>query len=159
MAESTQITIHKSAEGDLIGSQRVDSQATFDGRYYKVYVLLRYPLNENNSLRKEREQIKVKRETELRAARAQQELEKSSEGNKADQERADAKLKQEIGPREDAKSDPIKSPPAVVGAQTVPTSGGELKLFDVDNKEYKQKRAEALAKPGAVVGQTIIQAN
>ena len=39
------------------------------------------------------------------------------------------------------------------------TSGGEIKLLDVDNTEYKSKRAEALAKPGAVIGQTVIQTN
>jgi aspartate 1-decarboxylase len=41
--------------------------------------------------------------------------------------------------------------------ETVKTSEGELKLMDVENDEYKQKRAEALKKPGAVVGQTTLR--
>ena len=39
MQESTEITVNKTADGELIGAQRVDSQATFDGRVYRVYVL------------------------------------------------------------------------------------------------------------------------
>jgi hypothetical protein len=153
MSERMEVTINKTADGELIGAQRVDSRATFDGRTYKVYVLLRYPLAENNGLRKEREQAKAKRETELRAARAQQDLERANETARAEAERADAKMKQEIGPR----AEPV--PPAVKGPDTVSTSGGEIKLLDVDNTEYKSKRAEALAKPGAVIGQTVIQTN
>ena len=45
-------TIQKTASGELIGAQRVDSRVTHDGRTYKVYVLIRYPLGENNVLRK-----------------------------------------------------------------------------------------------------------
>jgi hypothetical protein len=39
----------------------------------------------------------------------------------------------------------------------VNTSQGEIKLLDVDNEEYKQKRAEALAKPNAVIGQITLR--
>ena len=51
LVERFEQTIQKSASGTLSGAQRVDSRATFDGRQYKVYVLLRYPLGENNVLR------------------------------------------------------------------------------------------------------------
>jgi hypothetical protein len=33
----------------------------------------------------------------------------------------------------------------------------EIKLLDVDNEEYKRKRDEALAKPGAVIGQATLR--
>jgi hypothetical protein len=33
----------------------------------------------------------------------------------------------------------------------------DLQLVDVDNKEYKAKRDEALQKPGAVVGHATLQ--
>jgi hypothetical protein len=156
MSERTDITIQKNAEGDLIGAQRVDSQATFDGKRYKVYVLLRLPLAENNSLRKERESAQLKRETALRAQKAQQDLDDQSERNRQAQERADERMKKEIGIREPATvKEP--TPPAVKGPETVPTSEGELKLLDVDNKEYKSRRAEAMTKEGAVVGNSTMR--
>lgn len=158
MSERTDITIQKSAEGDLIGAQRVDSQATFDGKRYKVYVLLRLPLAENNSLRKERESAQLKRETALRAQKAQQDLDDQSERNRQAQERADERLKQEIGIREPAPAQRNESAaPAVKGPETVPTNEGELKLLEVDNKEYKQRRAEAMTKEGAVVGNSTMR--
>ena len=154
MSERMEVTVNKTADGELIGAQRVDSQAVFDGRSYKVYVLLRYPLAENNALRKEREQARLKRETELRAARAQQDLERSNDRERAVQERADTQLKQEIGPRTE-RAEPV--PPAVRGPETVSTTEGELKLLDVDNKEYKARRAEAMQKEGAVVGNSVMR--
>jgi hypothetical protein len=149
MQESTEIVVNKTADGELIGAQRVDSQATFDGRTYRVYVLLRYPLAQNNSLRKEREGAQSKRESDLRAARAQQDLERETQRQRTEAEAADRRLKEEIGPRPDA--------PAATPAATVNTTEGPVKLLDVDNAEYKQKRAEALAKPGAVIGQTVVR--
>ena len=143
----------KTADGELIGAQRVDSQATFDGRVYRVYVLLRYPLAQNNSLRKEREGAQSKRESDLRAARAQQDLERETQRQRDQAEAADRRLKEEIGPRSDAPA-PAAAPTT---AQTVNTSEGPVKLLDVDNVEYKQKRADALAKPGAVIGQTVVR--
>jgi len=147
MQESTEITINKTADGELIGAQRVDSQATFDGRVYRVYVLLRYPLAQNNTLRKEREGAQSKREADLRAARAQQDLERETQRQRTDSEAADRRLREEIGPRSDAPT----------SATTVNTTEGPVKLLDVDNAEYKQKRADALAKPGAVIGQTVVR--
>jgi hypothetical protein len=151
MQESTEIVVNKTADGELIGAQRVDSQATFDGRVYRVYVLLRYPLAQNNSLRKEREGAQSKRESDLRAARAQQDLERETQRQRTEAEAADRRLKEEIGPRSDA---PV---PAATPAQSVNTTEGPVKLLDVDNAEYKQKRAEALTKPGAVIGQTVVR--
>jgi C4-dicarboxylate-specific signal transduction histidine kinase len=136
MVESNEITIHRYSEAVTAGAQRVDSQRNFDGRYYTVYVLMRLPLGENNVLRKDFETKKVKREAELRSARAHQELESKSDKRKADSDSADQKLKREIGPK----------------AET-----SELKLLDVDNEAYKARRDEALSKPNAVVGQTVIR--
>ena len=83
----------------------------------------------------------------MRAARAQQDLERETQRQRDQAEAADRKLKEEIGPRPDA--------PA--SATSVNTSEGPVKLLDVDNAEYKQKRAEALAKPGAVIGQSVVR--
>lgn len=140
-------TIQKTASGELIGAQRVDSRATHDGRVYKVYVLIRYPLGENNILRKERDQAQARKESELRAARAHQDLERTHADQAVQQERADQQLRENVGPR----PEPLKP------LDAVNTSQGEIKLLDVDNEEYKRKRAEALAKPNAVIGQITLR--
>jgi len=140
-------TIQKTASGELIGAQRVDSRATHDGRYYKVYVLLRYPLGENNILRKERNQAQARKESELRAGRAHQDLERTHADQAEQQERADRQLREQVGPR----PEPAKPATAVNTSQT------EVKLLDVDNEEYKRKRDEALAKPNAVIGQITLR--
>jgi len=140
-------TIQKTANGELIGAQRVDSRATHDGRLYKVYVLIRYPLGENNVLRKERNQTQARKESELRAGRAHQDLGRVHAEDEAKQERADQQLRENVGPR----PEPLKPLDAVNTSQT------ELKLLDVDNEEYKRKRAEALAKPNAVIGQITLR--
>ena len=138
-------TIQKTANGELIGAQRVDSRATHDGRTYKVYVLIRYPLGENNILRKERNQVQARKESELRAARAHQDLNRVHAEDEAKQEQTDQQLREQIGPR----AEPVK--PAVNTSQT------EVKLLDVDNEEYKRKRDEALLKPHAVIGQITVR--
>ena len=143
LVESTSVTIQKSASGELAGAQRVDSRVTFDGRYYRVYVLLRLPLGTNNVLRTEKQTAQTRKEAELRGARAHQELEQKREADAKAQEAADARLRTEIGPK------PVVTP-------AVPVSS-ELKLLDVDNAEYRKKRDEALVKPGAVVGQITVQ--
>ncbi len=147
MVESFETVVRKNANGELIGAQRVDSQVTFDGRQYKVYVLLRLPLGDANVLAKEREAAKLRREAELRSGRAQQDLDRAVDAEKQEQERADEKQRQEIGPRAES----------AVPTVSVPVSQGELKLLDVENAEYKKKRAEALEKPGAVIGQTTLR--
>ena len=141
LIERFENTVQKSANGELVGAQRVDSQVTHDGRVYKVYVLIRYPLGENNILRREREAVRARKESELRAARAHQDLERNVQREQEAQERADQKLRDEIGPRPD----------------TVKTNQGELQLLDVDNAEYRQRRAETLEKPNAVIGQTTLR--
>jgi len=155
-------TIQKTASGELIGAQRVDSRTTHDGRVYKVYVLIRYPLGENNILRKERDQSQARKESELRAARAHQDLERSQAEEAAQQERADRQLREQIGPRpEPVKPVEVKplevKPVEVKPVETVSTSQGDIRLLDVENEEYKRKRAEALAKPNAVIGQITLQ--
>lgn len=163
MSERTDITIQKNAEGDLIGAQRVDSQATFDGRRYKVYVLLRLPLAENNALRKERESAQLKRETALRAQKAQQDLDDQSERNRQAQERADTRLKQEIGIRE-----PVQPAPATTEPTTVAPAGNTSKTDYTEFKTADEARLRAINKASSealkngselVVGKTTFKAD
>jgi hypothetical protein len=158
--ESHEVTTQKYSESTIVGAQRVDTKLTQAGGTYQMFCLLRYPLAENNLLRKELERRQAKRESDLRSARAHQDMQAEGERRRLQSEADDRKLKEEIGPRPESKrSDPVSNPPAVKGGDTVSTSQGQLQLLDVDNEEYKQRRAEALKKPGAVVGQTSINTN
>jgi hypothetical protein len=113
MVESTSVTVQKNANGELIGAQRVDSQVTFDGQKYRAFVLLRLPLAENNILRKEKVNVQVRKEAELRAARSQQELEQRRVEDAKAAEAADAKLKAELGPKPEVSVAPAASEVAV----------------------------------------------
>ena len=114
MIESTSVTVQKNANGELIGAQRVDSQVTFDGQKYRAFVLLRLPLAENNILRKEKVNVQVRKEAELRAARAQQELEQRRVEDAKAAEAADAKMKAELGPKPEVSVAPVAVPAAEV---------------------------------------------
>ena len=148
MIESFETVLRKNANGELIGAQRVDSHATFDGRQYKVYVLLRLPLGDANVMAKERETAKLRREADLRGARAQQDLDRAAETERNNQERQDQKLRRELGPEQ---------PQSQVTPVVVPSAPNSITLLNVDNEEYKKKRDEALQKPGAVIGQTTLR--
>ena len=77
MAERMEVTVNKTADGELIGAQRVDSQAVFDGRSYKVYVLLRLPVGDANVMAKSRAATKLQREADIRSQSAHRDLEKN----------------------------------------------------------------------------------
>lgn len=132
--------IKKSASGELVGAERVDAQSTNDGRTYKVYVLLRLPLGEANTLMRERN--------------AQQTLKESNNQGRISAPPAPVELKPQLRPE----PEPGEKTPATVNV--VPQSSiepTELKLLDVDNAEYKKRRDEALQKPNAVVGQITVR--
>ena len=97
----------------------------------------------------------------MRSARAHQDLQVEGERRRQQAEADDRKLKEEIGPVTNKSADPTTNPPAVRGGpgESVSTNQGTIQLLDVDNQEYKNRRAEALKKPGAVVGQTTITTN
>lgn len=123
--------IQKNANGELVGAERVDAQVTHNGRVYKVYVLLRYPLGEANTLVRERNnQLNLK---ESKPA--------------GDAEDNDPELKPTLAPEKTG---------ATVGAVTQ-GQATEVKLLNVDNEEYRRRRDETLQKPGAVLGQITVQ--
>jgi len=143
--ENYQQVTRKNARGELSGAQRVDSQVTHDGQSYKVYVLLRLPVGASNTMQTRRDQQRMQREGETRGRAAERDMDAN--------EARDARIEQE-NTRSLERS---LEPQSRVTPVTVPTTSGELKLLDVDNAEYRQKRAEALQKPGAVVGQTVVR--
>lgn len=147
LQESFEQVVRKNAAGELIGAQRVDSQVTHDGRQYKVYILLRLPLGENNTLRTEKVNAQAQREAELRARRAQQELDRVQAEDRRQQEAERARQRDEIGP----------AAPAAPAAAPAATPAGNVELIDTDNAEYRRRRAEALQRPGAAVGRITLQ--
>lgn len=143
--ENYEQVTRKNARGELSGAQRVDSQATHDGQYYKVYVLLRLPTGANNTMQTRRDQSRMQREAEIRGRAAEQNMDANEARDFKREQDADSVLERRVAPQ--SKVTPV----------TVPTTSGEIKLMDVENAEYKQKREEALAKPGAVIGQTTVR--
>jgi len=129
----------------LSGAQRVDSRATHDGQYYKVYVLLRLPTGANNTMQTRRDQSRMQREAEVRGRAAERDMDTNEVRDLKREQDADSALERRLTPQ--SRVTPV----------IVPTTSGEVKLLDVDNAEYKQKRDEALAKPGAVIGQTVVR--
>ena len=147
--ENYQQVTRKNARGELSGAQRVDSQVTHDGQNYKVYVLLRLPTGAANTMQTRRDQTRLQREAEIRGRAAERDMDTS--------ETRDARIEQENTRSLERSLEPQSRVTPVIVPETVKTTQGEIKLLDVDNAEYRQKRAEALAKPNAVVGQTTLR--
>lgn len=147
--ENYQQVTRKNARGELSGAQRVDSQVTHDGTYYKVYVLLRLPTGAANTMQTRRDQARMQREADIRGRAAERDMDAN--------EARDAKIEQESDRALERKLTPQSRVAPVTVPETVKTSDGEIKLLDVDNAEYRQRRAEALTKPNAVVGQTTLR--
>ena len=143
--ENYQQVTRKNARGELSGAQRVDSQVTHDGTYYKVYVLLRLPTGANNVMQTRRDQTRLQREAEIRGRAAERDMDASEAREQAREQQNDRDLERKLTPQ------------SQVTPLIVPTTTGEVKLLEVDNAEYRQRRDEALAKPGAVIGQITVR--
>jgi exonuclease VII large subunit len=138
-----------------VGVQQVDSQADFDGRQYKVYVLIRLPLGEANAQRAAQERAQSQREAEFRARRAEQEMDQNQQQLQRGVERQDQRMQQELGPQSLSPNESFVLPE---GAQPIPVRRVEsIQLLDVDNEEYRQRRDAALQKPGAVIGHITVR--
>ncbi len=146
MVENFQQVTRKNARGELSGAQRVDSQVTHDGYNYKVYVLLRLPIGQANVMQTRRDQARMQREGDIRARAAERDMDKNEAADTKREQETDQALERSLAPQ--SKVAPVVVPDA---------KNSELKLLDVDNEDYKRKRDEALAKPGAVVGQITVR--
>jgi hypothetical protein len=143
--ESFQQVTRKNARGELSGAQRVDSQVTFDGQFYKVYVLLRLPTGDANVMQTRRDQQRLARETEIRSRAKEMDMDRNEAAERKEQRENDENLQRSLTPQ------------SRVAPVTVPVASGEVQLLDVDNAEYKRRRDETLSKPGAVVGQITVR--
>lgn len=140
-AENTEMLARKLTRVTITGHHKVDSQITQEGRMFRVFVLMRYPLGEANKLLAEDTNTKTRRAMISGSRNAMREM---NEGNdRAD--RREYEQENNIAPSK-VETDPPK--PAVVG---------NLQLMDVDNADYRARRDAALQKPGAVVGQAVVR--
>jgi hypothetical protein len=135
-AESSELLIRKITSVTVIGHQQVDSQITKEGNLYRVFVLMRYPVGEANRLLQDSIANDMQTKNAERSKAAMQELNDGLKGDETPQ----SQVKGVTVPESDAKS-----------------SDKTVSLFSVDNEEYKKKRDEALAKPGAVLGQVTVR--
>jgi len=115
---------------DITGVKTMEMKHVAEGNRIRTYVLVALPTGHNNVL-------KMSKDSRDRAPKAFKELDEITTG----------------------KPSPVTQPQSKSNnkVETVPTTSGEVKLLDVDNEAYKQQRAEALEKPGAVIVQTTVQ--
>lgn len=119
---------------DVTGVQAVKIKRVAEGSRYRTYVLVALPLGDANVLKQERVQ----------------------QSNRVDTKAQSDAMFREIDEENGKVATPPAAQPAPQPAANAPVAIGQLNLVEVDNAEYKKKRAEALEKPGAVVGQATI---
>jgi hypothetical protein len=120
------------ADVDITGVETVEMKHVSEGNRIRTYVLVALPLGDKNVL-------KSIRDAQTRAPEAFKELDDVTSGKK-----------------------PVELTPVVpqrgneVSVVQPDGATSTLNLLPVDNAEYKARRAEAIKKPGAVVGQVSI---
>jgi hypothetical protein len=129
-SDYTSLTIRKNIiETSITGHHLEDSKIQAENRGYRTFVLVRYPVGDANKLLRQQEQKDSKKQDE------------------------DAMIDKELG-KSQSKVVSVVVPDAKIAVAVEPKAVpiSELKLMEVDNEEYKKRRAEALQKPGAIVG-------
>jgi len=117
---------------DITGVETVEMKHVAEGNRIRTYVLVTLPLGGKNVL-------KAAKDAQARAPEAFKELDEVTGGKKP----------VEVTPVAPQKGNEV----SVVRPDGTTTT---LNLMPVENAEYKARRAEALQKPGAVVGQVTI---
>jgi len=120
-------------EVDLTGVEVREMKHVADGNRYRTYVLVSLPTGEANVIKRARQAAVEQESVEDRSKKAFKEMD---------------------GEQTETIITPIKGDAVSVIKPDGSTS--TLNLMPVDNEEYKKKRAEALQKPGAVVGQVTV---
>ena len=117
---------------DITGVETVEMKHVSEGNRIRTYVLVTLPLGDKNVL-------KTTKDAQTRAPEAFKELDEVTGAKKP--------------------ADPIPVTPQQGNTVSVVQPDGTtstLNLMPVDNAEYKARRAEAIQKPGAVVGQVSV---
>lgn len=120
------------ADIDITGVETVEMKHVSEGNRIRTYVLVTLPLGDKNVL-------KSTRDAQARAPEAFKELDEVTTGK---------------NPVEVTPVAPQKGQEVSVAQPDGSTS--TINLMLVDNAEYKARRAEAIKKPGAVIGQVSV---
>jgi hypothetical protein len=120
------------ADVDITGVETVEMKHVSEGNRIRTYVLVTLPLGDKNVL-------KSTRDAQARAPEAFKELDEVTSGKKP----------VEVTPVAPQRGNDV----SVVQPDGTTST---LNLLPVENEEYKARRAEAIKKPGAVVGQVTI---
>lgn len=123
---------------DITGVETVEMKHVSEGNRIRTYVLVTLPIGAKNT-------IKSARDAEARAPEAFKELDSITQEQKG-QGKTDA-----APAATEKKSDQAVSVVMPDGTE------GTIGLVQVNNEEYKARRAEALKKPGAVIGQYTVR--
>jgi hypothetical protein len=121
------------ADVDITGVETVEMKHVSEGNRIRTYVLVVLPLGDKNTIRNARD-------AQTRAPEAFRELDGITQ-------------EQKNQPRTNTTVPADQSVSVVRPDGTADTIG----LVQVDNEEYKRRRAEALQKPGAVIGQYTVR--
>lgn len=119
---------------DITGVETVEMKHVSEGNRIRTYVLVTLPVGDKNV-------IKSTRDAQNRAPEAFRELDNVTQDQKPQTQNQPAKTDNTVS---------VINPDGTEGT---------IGLVQVNNEEYKRRRAEALKKPGAVIGQYTIQAN
>ena len=120
---------------DITGVETVEMKHVSEGNRIRTYVLVVLPIGDKNVL-------KSAKDAQTRAPEAFRELDSiTKEQNQPNQAPAPA----------------TDNKPDTVGVINPDGSDGTVSLLQVNNEEYKARRAEALKKPGAVIGQYTVR--
>ena len=123
------------ADIDITGVETVEMKHVSEGNRIRTYVLVTLPLGDKNVL-------KATRDAQARAPEAFRELDDVTSGKK---------------PAEVVPVAPVAPQPGNTVSIAQPDgSTSTLNLMPVENAEYRARRAEALKKPGAVIGQVSV---
>jgi len=115
---------------DITGVETVEMKHVSEGNRIRTYVLVTLPLGDKNVL-------KSAKDAAERAPGAFKELDDITNGGS------------NPAPATDKKPDTV----GIINPDGTP---GTIGLVQVDNEEYRRRRAEALKKPGAVIGQVTV---
>ena len=120
------------ADIDITGVETVEMKHVSEGNRIRTYVLVTLPLGDKNVL-------KSTKDAQARAPEAFRELDEVTSGKKP----------VEVTPVAPQRGNEV----SVVQPDG---SASTLNLMPVENEEYRARRAEALKKPGAVIGQVSV---
>lgn len=121
---------------DLSGVETVAMKHVADGNRIRTYVLISLAIGSNNAIRSAKD-------AQSSAPKAFEELDQITK-----EQLGKSKGDQPVLPKQRGEE---------ISAVNPNRSTGTIKLMQVENAEYRERRAEALKKPGAVIGQISIE--